>query len=101
MDGIKYNVYFADYYQAVEASATTEQLVRACISTSPSISARMASATPLARSHSGRGLGLERVSCPVFAVACQAEGFDSAAEAMNAAFGANYDPWGGDATNWQ
>ena len=27
--------------------------------------------------------------------------FDSAAEAMNAAFGANYDPWGGDATNWQ
>lgn len=39
------------------------------------------------------------VSCPVFAVACQAEGFDSAAEAMNAAFGSNYDPWGGDATN--
>ena len=30
-----------------------------------------------------------------------AEGFDSAAEAMNAAFGANYNPWGGDATNWQ
>lgn len=28
-------------------------------------------------------------------------GFESAAEAITAAFGANYNPWGGDATNWQ
>ena len=41
------------------------------------------------------------VSCPVFAVACQAEGFDTAAAAMDAAFGANYNPWGTPATNWQ
>lgn len=27
IDGIKYNVYYADYYQAVDAGATTEQLV--------------------------------------------------------------------------
>ena len=47
------------------------------------------------------GWNWNKVSCPVFAVACQAEGFDSAAEAMNAAFGANYNPWGGAATNWQ
>lgn len=42
-----------------------------------------------------------KVSCPVFAVAVQAEGFDSASEAMDAAFGAHYNPWGGAATNWQ
>lgn len=49
MDGIQYNVYFADYYQAVAAGAPPSSSFRACISTSPSISARMASATPLAR----------------------------------------------------
>ena len=41
------------------------------------------------------------VKYPVFAVAVQADGFDTAAAAMDAAFGANYNPWGGDATNWQ
>ena len=41
------------------------------------------------------------VKYPVFAVAVQAEGFDTAAAAMDAAFGANYNPWGGTATNWQ
>ena len=33
--------------------------------------------------------------------ACQAEGFDNAAAAMDAAFGANYNPWGTLAFNWQ
>ena len=28
IEGIKYNVYYADYYQAVDAGATTEQLVQ-------------------------------------------------------------------------
>lgn len=37
----------------------------------------------------------------VFAVACQAEGFDDAATAMDAAFGAQYNPWGTAASNWQ
>ena len=41
------------------------------------------------------------VHYPVFAVAVQADGFDSAAAAMDAAFGAQYNPWGTPATNWQ
>ena len=47
------------------------------------------------------GWNWNSVSCPVFAVACQAEGFDNAAAAMDAAFGANYNPWGTTASNWQ
>lgn len=47
------------------------------------------------------GWDWSKVSCPVFAIACQAEGFDNAAAAMDAAFGANYNPWGTPATNWQ
>ena len=47
------------------------------------------------------GWDWNNVSCPVFAVACQAEGFDNATDAITAAFGANYNPWGGTASNWQ
>ena len=47
------------------------------------------------------GWNWNNVSCPVFAVACQAEGFDSADAAITAAFGANYNPFGGETTNWQ
>ena len=47
------------------------------------------------------GWDWNNVSCPVFAVAVQAEGFDNAAAAMDAAFGTNYNPWGTPATNWQ
>lgn len=35
----------------------------------------------------------EGVTIPVFAVAVQADGFDSADQAMSEAFGANYNPW--------
>lgn len=37
---------------------------------------------------------LSEVTIPVFAVGAQASGFSSADEAINAAFGANYNPWG-------
>ena len=47
------------------------------------------------------GWDWNNVSCPVFAVAVQAEGFDNAAAAMDAAFGTNYNPWGTAASNWQ
>ena len=47
------------------------------------------------------GWNWEKVSCPVFAIACQAEGFDNATAAMEAAFGAQYNPWGTTASNWQ
>lgn len=100
-DGIKYNVYYADYYQAVDAGATTEQLVQGVYLDK---SFDMKEGKPYAFGKEftvDAGWDWNNVKCPVFAVACQAEGFDNAADAINAAFGANYNPWGTAASNWQ
>lgn len=101
IDGIKYNVYYADYYQAVDAGATTEQLVQGVYLDK---SFDMKEGKPYAFGEKfdvDAGWDWNKVKCPVFAVACQAEGFANANEAITAAFGANYNPWGGEATNWQ
>lgn len=101
IDGIKYNVYFADYYQAVDAGATTEQLVQGVYLDK---SFDMKEGKPYAFGEKfdvDAGWDWNNVKCPVFAVACQAEGFDNAAAAIEAAFGAQYNPWGTPATNWQ
>lgn len=100
-DGIKYNVYYADYYQAVGAGATTEQLVQGVYLDK---SFDMKEGKPYAfgkEFNVDAGWDWNKVKCPVFAVACQAEGFDSAAAAIEAAFGAQYNPWGTTASNWQ
>lgn len=100
-DGIKYNVYYADYYQAVDAGATTEQLVQGVYLDK---TFDMKDGKPMAFGKEfavDAGWDWSNVSCPVFAVACQAEGFDNATAAMEAAFGANYNPWGTTASNWQ
>lgn len=101
IDGIKYNVYYADYYQAVDAGTTTEQLVQGVyLDKTFDIKDNKAYAF-------GEELTLDdgwnwnNVSCPVFAIACQAEGFNNASDAITAAFGANYNPWGTPTTNWQ
>lgn len=100
-DGIKYNVYYADYYQAVDAGATTEQLVQG-VYLDKTFDIKDGKAYAF-----GKEVTLDdvwnwnSVSCPVFAVACQAEGFNNAADAITAAFGANYNPWGTPASNWQ
>ena len=100
-DGIKYNVYYADYYQAVDAGATTEQLVQG-VYLDKSFDIKDGKCYAFGKEVTlDAGWDWSKVSCPVFAVACQAEGFDSAAAAMDAAFGANYNPWGTAATNWQ
>lgn len=101
IDGIKYNVYYADYYQALDAGATTAQLVQGVYLDK---SFDMKDDGPCAFGKAfdvDEGWDWNNVSCPVFAVAVQAEGFDSASAAMDAAFGANYNPWGGAASNWQ
>ena len=101
IDGIKYNVYYADYYKALDAGATTEQLVQGVYL---DMSFDMKDGKPYAFGKTfevDAGWDWNNVSCPVFAVACQAEGFDNAEDAITAAFGANYNPWGGAATNWQ
>ena len=100
-DGIKYNVYYADYYQAVDAGATTKQLVQGVYLDK---TFDMKDGKPMAFGKEfavDAGWDWSNVSCPVFAIACQAEGFDNATDAMNAAFGANYNPWGTTASNWQ
>lgn len=100
-DGIKYNVYYADYSQAVDAGATTEQLVQG-VYLDKTFDIKDGKCYAFGKEVTlDAGWDWSKVSCPVFAIACQAEGFDNAAAAMDAAFGANYNPWGTDATNWQ
>lgn len=101
MDGIKYNVYFADYYQAVDAGATTEQLVQG-VYLDKTFDIKDGKCYAFGEEVTlDDGWNWNSVSCPVFAIACQAAGFDNAAAAMDAAFGANYNPWGTPASNWQ
>lgn len=101
IDGIKYNVYFADYYQAVDAGATTEQLISG-VYLDKTFDIKDGKCYAFGKEVTlDNGWNWEKVSCPVFAVACQAEGFDNATDAMKAAFGDNYNPWGTTATNWQ
>lgn len=100
MDGVNYNVYFADYYQPVAANETTEQLICGVYLDK---NVDMKDGKYIDPRHPEADLSILEgtVKYPVFAVAVQAEGFDTAAAAMDAAFGANYNPWGGTATNWQ
>lgn len=101
IDGIKYNVYFADYYQAVDAGAATEQLVQG-VYLDKTFDIKDGKCYAFGEEVTlDDGWDWSKVSCPVFAVACQAEGFNNAADAITAAFGANYNPWGGTASNWQ
>lgn len=101
IDGIKYNVYYADYFETVDAGATTEQFVQG-LYLDKSFDMKDGKCYAFGKEVTlDDGWDWSKVSCPVFAVACQAEGFDNASDAMTAAFGANYNPWGGAASNWQ
>ena len=101
IEGIKYNVYYADYHEAVDAGATTEQLVKG-VYLDKSFDIKDGKPYAFGKEITlDNGWDWNKVSCPVFAVACQAQGFDNAAEAITAAFGANYNPWGTTASNWQ
>lgn len=101
IDGINYNVYYADYYQALDAGATTEQFVQG-VYLDKSFDMKDGKVYAFGKEVTlDAGWDWNNVSCPVYAVAVQAEGFDSASAAMDAAFGAQYNPWGTPATNWQ
>ena len=101
IDGIKYNVYYADYYQALGAGATTEQLIQG-VYLDKSFDMKADGAYAFDQKLTlDEGWNWNNVTCPVYAVAVQAEGFDSASAAMDAAFGAHYNPWGGATDNWQ
>lgn len=100
IDGIKYNVYYADYYQAVKAGDTTEQLIQG-VYLDKSFEMKDGKGYAFGKEIEGWNWDNNIVSCPIYAVAVQADGFESADAAITAAFGANYNPWGGAASNWQ
>lgn len=104
IDGVAYNVYFADYYQALPAGDTTEQFVSG-VYLDKSFDCQDGKYYAFGKEIDLSGLintdGELVVNCPVFAVAAQADGFDNAAAAIDAAFGAQYNPFGGTAENWQ
>lgn len=101
IDGIAYNVYFADYTTTVAAGATTERFVDGVYLDKSFDYADGKYYAFGAELTLDQGWNWNSVKCPVFAVAVQAAGFDSAAEAVTEAFGAQYNPWGGTVTNWQ
>lgn len=86
IDGISYNVYYADYYRTLLPGEITERLIDGVYLDS---SVDFDAEGHLL--HQGEivdleGLELDNIQCPVFAIACQAAGFESAEEAFNAAF---------------
>ena len=100
--GVAYNVYFADYYQPLKAGATTEQFISGVyldanvdMNEQGQYTINRNGVTSVIEGFDGNA------KCPVFAVAVQADGFDNAADAITAAYGAQYNPFGGEATNWQ
>ena len=102
LNGVAYNVYFADYYQKLPAGATTEQFVSGVyLDSNVDMDANGNYIDPR---FPDADLSILKgtVSCPVKAVAVQADGFETADAAIEAAFGAQFNPFGGtDMTHWQ
>lgn len=101
IDNVAYNVYFADYYQPLAANATTEQFVSGVYLDSHVDMDAQGNYIDTRFPDADLSILKGTVNCPVYAVAVQAAGFDSADAAVTAALGANYNPFGGTATNWQ
>ena len=93
IDGVAYNVYFADYHQPLAAGATTEQFVSGVYLDSHVDMDASGNYIDTRFPNADLSILKGQVKCPVFAVAVQADGFDSAAAAIEAAFGADFNPW--------
>ena len=104
IDGVSYNVYFADYNTVVKAGEETTRAIDG-VYFDKSVNFTTDEQGNLVCEAFGEtvtGFVWENgVKFPVFAVACQAEGFANASEAMKEAYGATFNPWGTEATNWQ
>lgn len=94
IDGVAYNVYYADYYQPLAAGSTTEQLVSG-VYLDKDVDMNDEGKYTITRDGKTSVIaGFDgSAKCPVFAVAVQAAGFDNAAAAITAAFGADFNPW--------
>ena len=101
IDGVAYNVYFADYYQALPAGETTEQFISGVYLDSHVDMNAEGNYIDTRFPNADLSILAGDVKCPVKAVAVQAAGFDSVSAAVDAAFGAQFNPFGGTATNWQ
>lgn len=100
IDNVAYNVYYADYYQALPAGKTTEQFISGVYLDS-NVDMKEGKYVDSRFPNADLSILAGTVSCPVYAVAVQTAGFDSVSAAVDAAFGANFNPFGGTATNWQ
>ena len=101
IDGVSYNVYFADYTKPLAADAPTEQFISGVYLDSHVDMDAQGNYIDTRFPDADLSILNGTVKCPVKAVAVQAAGFDNAAAAVDAAFGANFNPFGGEATNWQ
>lgn len=99
--GVAYNVYYADYYQTLAAGDTTEQFVSGVYLDSHVDMDAQGDYIDTRFPNADLSILNGTVSCPVMAVAVQADGFDTVDDAITAAFGAQFNPFGGTATNWQ
>lgn len=96
IDGVAYNVYFADYYRPLKANETTEQFISG-VYLDKSFDSKDGKYYAFGKEVNLNDMidaedGLI-VKCPVKAVAVQAEGFANAADAVEAAFGADFNPF--------
>lgn len=98
--GVKYNVYYADYYQPLAAGATTEQFISG-VYLDENVDMKNGKYTDKRHPDADLSILEGEVKCPVATVAVQANGFDNAVAAINKAFGVHYDPFGGTAENWK
>ena len=101
IDGVKYNVYYADYTKILAAGATTEQFISGVYLDSH-VDMVDGNYVDTRDPQADISILAGDVKCPVMAVAVQAAGFDNADAAVEAAFGANFDPFEDtNVTNWQ
>ena len=83
---ISYNVYYADYYTTLLPGETTERFVDGVYLDSTVDFDDQGNMWHQGAMVDLEGLDLTNVECPVFTIACQAAGFESAEAAFNAAF---------------
>ena len=93
IDGVAYNVYFADYYQPLAADATTAQFVSGVYLDNHVDMNDQGNYIDTRFPNADLSILKGDVKCPVKVVAVQADGFANAADAVNAAFGADFNPW--------
>lgn len=92
IDGVAYNVYYADYYKPLAAGATTEQFVSGVYLDShvDMVDGKYVDTRDL---QADLSILEGTVKVPVMAVAVQTSGFETVDAAVEAAFGADFDPF--------